>query len=61
MGSNRKGEEPEPPEVVPAVLVVDADVLETVTHLCILRPRVVTQLAQGGVGEGLGGKPSQRL
>ena len=55
---------PRPPElahVVPAVCAEHAHVLETEPHLHILRSLVTAHLALAGVGESLGGQPSQGL
>ena len=61
MGPHREGEEPEPPEVVPAVLVPHSNILQTVPHLHILGSLVVLQPAERGVAQGLRSKPSQRF
>ena len=61
VSSHGEGEEPEPPKVVSAVLVTDANILEAVAHLHVLGPPVVLQSAQRGVGQSQGGKSSQRF
>ena len=46
-------------EVVSAVSVRDADILETSSHLHVLHALVLSRLTFGGVHEGLGCEPSQ--
>ena len=52
---------PELAHVVPAVCADHAHVLETEPHLHILRSLVTANLALAGVGQTLGGQPSQGL